>query len=171
MIARSTTCPSPDASDARTAASTDALTGLLNHGAFQIRVREEIARAGREGQPLACVLLDLDDFKRVNDEQGHLAGDTLLRQVAAALRGPESFDDAQLVTFGLQAADEPGTAVRKSFVVEIHWILRRQYAAQSEGAGLLEQREHRRLRGGVRAGREIAEDLVHVEDGAQARRA
>ena len=71
---------------ARTAASTDALTGLLNHGAFQIRVREEIARAGREGQPLACVLLDLDDFKRVNDEQGHLAGDTLLRQVAAALR-------------------------------------------------------------------------------------
>jgi diguanylate cyclase (GGDEF)-like protein len=68
-----------------TAASTDALTGLLNHGALQVRLREEIARAARDGHPLSCVLIDLDDFKRVNDEQGHLAGDELLRRVAAAL--------------------------------------------------------------------------------------
>ena len=49
------------------AARTDALTGLLNHGAMQVRVREEIARARRDGTPLGCVILDLDDFKRVND--------------------------------------------------------------------------------------------------------
>jgi diguanylate cyclase (GGDEF)-like protein len=72
--------------DVRTAASTDALTGLLNHGAMQVRVREEIARAAREEQPLCCVLIDLDDFKRVNDELGHPAGDDLLRRVADALR-------------------------------------------------------------------------------------
>ena len=72
--------------DIRTAASTDALTGLLNHGAMQVRVREEIARAARDGQPLCCVLIDLDDFKRVNDELGHPAGDALLRRVADALR-------------------------------------------------------------------------------------
>ena len=72
--------------DVRTAASTDALTGLLNHGAMQVRVREEIARAHRDGQPLCCVLIDLDDFKRVNDELGHPAGDALLRRVADALR-------------------------------------------------------------------------------------
>jgi diguanylate cyclase (GGDEF)-like protein len=72
--------------DIRTAASTDALTGLLNHGAMQVRVREEIARAAREEQPLCCVLIDLDDFKRVNDELGHPAGDALLRRVADALR-------------------------------------------------------------------------------------
>jgi diguanylate cyclase (GGDEF)-like protein len=72
--------------DVRTAASTDALTGLLNHGAMQVRVREEIARAAREEQPLCCVLIDLDDFKRVNDELGHPAGDALLRRVADALR-------------------------------------------------------------------------------------
>jgi diguanylate cyclase (GGDEF)-like protein len=72
--------------DVRTAASTDALTGLLNHGAMQVRVREEIARAAREDQPLCCVLIDLDDFKRVNDELGHPAGDDLLRRVADALR-------------------------------------------------------------------------------------
>ncbi len=69
----------------RTAASTDALTGLLNHGAMQVRVREEIARAARDSIPLCCVLIDLDDFKRVNDELGHPAGDALLRRVAAAL--------------------------------------------------------------------------------------
>jgi diguanylate cyclase (GGDEF)-like protein len=71
--------------DVRAAASTDALTGLLNHGAMQVRVREEIARAARDGQPLCCVLIDLDDFKRVNDELGHPAGDAFLRRVAEAL--------------------------------------------------------------------------------------
>jgi diguanylate cyclase (GGDEF)-like protein len=72
--------------DVRTAARTDALTGLLNHGAMQVRVREEIARSERDGQPLCCVLIDLDDFKRVNDELGHPAGDALLRRVADAIR-------------------------------------------------------------------------------------
>ena len=68
------------------AARTDALTGLLNHGAMQIRVREEIARARRDGAPLSYVIIDLDDFKRVNDVRGHQAGDDLLRQVAALLQ-------------------------------------------------------------------------------------
>jgi diguanylate cyclase (GGDEF)-like protein len=80
-------CHNAEAYDhVRTAASTDALTGLLNHGAMQVRVREEIARAARDEQPLCCVLIDLDDFKQVNDELGHPAGDALLRRVADALR-------------------------------------------------------------------------------------
>jgi len=80
-------CHNAEAYDhVRTAASTDALTGLLNHGAMQVRVREEIARSARDGRPLCCVLIDLDDFKRVNDELGHPAGDALLRAVADALR-------------------------------------------------------------------------------------
>jgi diguanylate cyclase (GGDEF)-like protein len=68
------------------AARTDALTGLLNHGAMQVRVREEIARARRDGTPLTCAIVDLDDFKRVNDVRGHQAGDELLRRVAQALQ-------------------------------------------------------------------------------------
>jgi diguanylate cyclase (GGDEF)-like protein len=68
-------------------ARTDALTGLLNHGAMQVRIREEIARARRDGHPLGAVILDLDDFKGVNDTQGHAAGDELLRSVAHALQG------------------------------------------------------------------------------------
>ena len=68
-------------------ARTDALTGVLNHGAMQLRIREEIARARRDGQPLGAVILDLDDFKRVNDTRGHAAGDELLRRVAQRAAG------------------------------------------------------------------------------------
>jgi diguanylate cyclase (GGDEF)-like protein len=69
------------------AARTDALTGLLNHGAMQVRLREEIARARRDGSPLSAAIIDLDDFKRVNDVRGHQAGDELLRRVSATLQG------------------------------------------------------------------------------------
>jgi diguanylate cyclase (GGDEF)-like protein len=67
-------------------ARTDALTGVLNHGAMQLRIREEIARARRDQTPLGAVILDLDDFKRVNDTRGHAAGDELLRDVARKLQ-------------------------------------------------------------------------------------
>ncbi len=71
---------------AQRAARTDGLTGLLNHAAMQLRVREEIARAQRDGTPLSYVIVDLDDFKHVNDVRGHQAGDEVLRQVAEVLQ-------------------------------------------------------------------------------------
>ncbi len=70
-----------------TLASTDPLTGLLNHRAFHARLDEEIARAGRGGQPLALLLVDLDDFRAINNTHGHQAGDRALAAIAAALRG------------------------------------------------------------------------------------
>jgi diguanylate cyclase (GGDEF)-like protein len=79
-------CNAETYEEVQQAARTDALTGLLNHGAMQVRLREEIARARREDAALACVILDLDDFKRVNDSRGHQAGDDLLRGVADLLR-------------------------------------------------------------------------------------
>jgi diguanylate cyclase (GGDEF)-like protein len=75
-----------DHAAAQRAASLDSLTGCLNHGAFQDRLREEIARAGRNGTSLALVLMDMNEFKAVNDTLGHLVGDSLLRGVADALR-------------------------------------------------------------------------------------
>ena len=68
-------------------ASTDGLTGLRNHRAFHELLRAETLRARRYDRPLALVLVDLDDFKEVNDRHGHQAGDALLRAVGVALRG------------------------------------------------------------------------------------
>jgi diguanylate cyclase (GGDEF)-like protein len=75
-----------DHAAAQRAATLDALTGCLNHGAFQDRLREEIGRAERAGGDLALALIDLDHFKAANDRFGHLAGDALLREVGEALR-------------------------------------------------------------------------------------
>jgi diguanylate cyclase (GGDEF)-like protein len=67
-------------------AETDALTGLYNHRAFHDRLRQELLRASATHQGVAVVMLDLDDFKKVNDVYGHGIGDHLLQQVADVLR-------------------------------------------------------------------------------------
>jgi diguanylate cyclase len=58
---------------------TDEYTGLPNRRAFMRRLQDEISRAQRHAAPLALALLDLDEFKMVNDQHGHAAGDTVLR--------------------------------------------------------------------------------------------
>lgn len=78
---------------ARAEAGTDAVTGCMNHRAMRRRLQEEIARAQRSGARLSCLLIDLDDFKLVNDRHGHPIGDELLRRVARALMDDfRSFD-------------------------------------------------------------------------------
>jgi diguanylate cyclase (GGDEF)-like protein/putative nucleotidyltransferase with HDIG domain len=64
----------------------DALTGLANPRALQFQVARELARARRTASPCSILLLDLDDFKTINDEYGHLAGDRALQEVARALQ-------------------------------------------------------------------------------------
>lgn len=61
---------------------TDFLTGFYNRRYLEARLREELARAQRLGQMLAFLMIDVDHFKEVNDRFGHLAGDTVLREVA-----------------------------------------------------------------------------------------
>ena len=67
-------------------ARTDGLTGCLNHAALQDALRREIDRSRRAGTTFSLVLIDLDDFKEVNERQGHLVGDEVLRRVGHALR-------------------------------------------------------------------------------------
>ena len=64
----------------------DPLTGLLNRRAFDERLADEIARAGRLGTALAVAMLDIDLFKQVNDRFGHANGDAVLREVANLMR-------------------------------------------------------------------------------------
>jgi diguanylate cyclase (GGDEF)-like protein len=67
-------------------AVTDELTGLFNHRRFQEVITAEVERTRRFGQELGLIMLDIDDFKRVNDTYGHLQGDVVLKEVAHALR-------------------------------------------------------------------------------------
>jgi len=61
---------------------TDFLTGFHNRRYLHARLCEELARAQRDHLPIACLMIDVDYFKRINDEYGHLAGDAVLREVA-----------------------------------------------------------------------------------------
>ncbi len=72
----------------RTASMTDYLTGLLNRGAFDQRIREEVERARRYpyANPLSLLVVDIDDFKKVNDTYGLLTGDDCIRACAQTLK-------------------------------------------------------------------------------------
>ncbi|HST49441.1 GGDEF domain-containing protein [Jatrophihabitans sp.] len=67
------------------AATTDAKTGLLNAATWQSMAQHELARARREDQAAALLIIDMDNFKLINDTYGHIAGDTVLRAVADCL--------------------------------------------------------------------------------------
>lgn len=88
-------------------AVTDPLTGLHNRRFLQNSLDLEVARARRSGRPLSLVTLDLDHFKRINDECGHPAGDAVLVEVAARLR----------------AAARAGDVVARQGGEEFAWLL------------------------------------------------
>ncbi len=67
-------------------AVSDGLTGLFNHAYFLQALRQEVLRSKRHGLKAALLLLDLDDFKRVNDEHGHVEGDRVLMRAAATVK-------------------------------------------------------------------------------------
>jgi diguanylate cyclase (GGDEF)-like protein len=72
--------------DLRGLAETDSLTELHNVRAFRRRFEDEMRRSIRYGRPLSLIMVDLDDFKQINDRFGHPAGDRVLKGLAAILR-------------------------------------------------------------------------------------
>jgi two-component system cell cycle response regulator len=65
---------------------TDSLTGVNNRRFFDQRLHEEVARAQRSQEPMACLFMDVDHFKAINDQHGHQVGDMVLRDVASLIR-------------------------------------------------------------------------------------
>ena len=107
-------------------AVTDELTGLPNNRAFRETIDREAARAERFGHELSLIILDVDDFKRVNDTYGHLQGDEVLRAIGRLL-GTEP-----------RAIDEPARYGGEEFVVALP-------ETGSEGAVELAERIRSRL--------------------------
>lgn len=77
----------------------DPLTGINNRRFFDKRLTEEVSRAHRTGSPLSCLFIDLDHFKRINDQHGHQTGDRVLSDVSDVLQ-KRMRDNDVLARFG-----------------------------------------------------------------------
>lgn len=111
----------------------DALTGLPNRRAFEERLPVELARASRQGHPLALCLLDLDGFKGVNDRLGHPAGDEVLRAVARILNDSRVADDCFRIGGDEFAILMPNTSRGEATVAAERIAERVRSAALGEG--------------------------------------
>ena len=101
-------------------ALTDPLTGLGNHRHFHDRLERELADSCEQGYPLSVCLIDIDDFKRINDRYGHPGGDKVLAQLATRLRqGGEAFrlggDEFAIL---LPGRDEDGAKLAAEAIVQ-----------------------------------------------------
>ncbi len=112
----------------RDAAETDLVTSVYSHRHLQDRVRQETARAGRSHSPLSVLMVDLDDFKRINDEHGHQAGDRVLRAIAGALRAAVRTSDV-VARYG---GDEFVVLMPDTDASEADQVARRAAAAVAE---------------------------------------
>lgn len=96
----------------RNMAYLDHLTGLRNRRYFEERLAQEVARAARSGTPCSVLMMDVDDFKRINDEYGHPTGDLVLRAVGdLLLHNQRSMDVSCRVGGDELAVILPGTGV------------------------------------------------------------
>jgi diguanylate cyclase (GGDEF)-like protein len=140
-------------------ALTDPLTGLGNHRNFQERLQRELGRAEETDGLVSVCLLDVDDFKRINDNHGHPAGDRVLAQVSTRLRqGGEAFrlggDEFALL---LPTLDEAAAlAVARSVVKRIgEWGIG-EHGSITVSAGVATFPQHGRER----------DALIRLADGA-----
>ena len=120
----------------------DALTGLPNRRYFDARLARAFRRAQRERQPVAIVMVDVDEFKKYNDHYGHVGGDDCLRRVASALRSAVARPDDMLARYGgeelvflLPGTDAAGAA--KVAEVARQAVLAARIAHAGAAAGLV----------------------------------
>jgi diguanylate cyclase (GGDEF)-like protein len=123
----------------REMARSDSLTGLLNWRGFCEKSEDEVRRMNRYGRPFSVAYIDLDNFKHVNDTQGHEAGDRLLRALAETLHTATRSTDivARLGgdEFAVLFPETDGQAVRKA-ADKLHSALVGRVAALGPGVGV-----------------------------------
>jgi diguanylate cyclase (GGDEF)-like protein len=130
--------------EARKLAETDALTGLFNQRFFQETLRREVTRAHRYQRKLTLVVFDLDDFKSINDQVGHLAGDRVLAQAADRLReAVRSVDVAARI-----GGDEFAVIMPESAAEDGEQLFRRVHNSM-RGTALGPDEQRLRLSGGI----------------------
>ncbi len=97
---------------------TDSLTGLWNHGFFQDALAEEIGQAQKTKHPLSLIMIDIDDFKKLNDSYGHQKGDLVLTQIAKILK-ENSREADKLCRYGGEefAVILPNTPTEQAFAI------------------------------------------------------
>jgi diguanylate cyclase (GGDEF)-like protein len=130
--------------EARKLAETDALTGLYNQRFFQETLRREVTRAHRYQRKLTLIVFDLDDFKSINDQVGHLAGDRVLAQAADRLReAVRSVDVACRI-----GGDEFAVIMPESAAEDGEQLFRRVHNSM-RGTALGPDEQRLRLSGGI----------------------
>lgn len=130
--------------EARKLAETDALTGLYNQRYFHETLRREVMRAQRYERTLALIVFDLDDFKTINDDIGHLAGDRVLSQAAERLRDAVRSVDVACRVGG----DEFAVILPESGAVDADQLYRRVHNAM-RGTSLGPDGQRLRISAGI----------------------
>ena len=122
--------------EARQLADLDGLTNLHNRRYFHETLAREVARAQRYDRRLALVVLDIDDFKAINDRVGHLAGDTLLAEVGERVQSVVRGADVACRVGG----DEFAVILPESTRADAEQLYRRlQLAVASKPAGTVDR--------------------------------
>jgi diguanylate cyclase (GGDEF)-like protein len=117
--------------DLQRRADRDPLTDLLNHRSFYDRLSQELARSHRVGSTIAVIAIDLDEFKAINDRQGHLAGDRALCNAAAAILGT-----CRICDVGGRLGGDEFAVILPDIGMEVELVARRLLEVLASQAGL-----------------------------------
>lgn len=146
--------------------TTDALTGLFNRRGLNTHLKQEHSRARRYRAPLSLLLIDVDELKRINDDQGHAAGDDVIRRFASAIKataretdvgGRWGGDEFLIIAPSTVAGDALTLAERLRFQLARQWTDGEAAATASIGVATFDL---------TRGLPEDPEALVHEADAA-----